>query len=851
MAQEQPAPFPDTAHFLDAANDSARHFRAVYTTYLMIASYIIFTIVSTEDELLFRNGNVQMPIIDIGVSIKRFFIIAPLILFFLHLNVLIQAVFLSTKVRRYTSVLNDDRHTPAFYNKGRNAPGLLFPVPLAHFLVADDQQKDAQWILWVVVVFTSIVLLPLAILIYAEIHFLTYQSELITWMHRIAIGLDIILLWCLWPRIIAPDKGLKEYWRQSSRKRRAAKFASVATGLFVLVIADIPGGTMENFIFPNALHDWRELLGRRYQLEERILVQEEPHPKILETQLACKFQNLAGPACQARIEPGSLIWCQHAKPLLLQRRAFRGANLHKAVLCEANLHETKLQGADLRYAELQSADLSYAELQGADLRYASLQGADLRSTELQGADLSYAELQGADLRSTELQGADLSYAELQGVDLRSAALQGADLRYAALQGADLRSATLQGAYLISASLQGANLRFTELQGADLRYASLEDAYLISAALQGANLSSASLQGADLRSASLQGAGLRSASLQGADLSEASLQGADLSEASLQGADLSEASLQGADLSSASLQGADLYSAELQGVDLSFTELQGVDLSYTELQGADLRGAELQGADLYSASLQGADLYSAALQGTDLGFAELQGADLSYAVLQGADLSYTELQGADLRWAYLVGSDLSYANLNLADLRDVDLESKPDQEQLQKAITIIKSIKQQERRDQALELVKRAETEEATIAPYSIKDAIFSEGSALYRRLQEPENRELLQTGHFTQTKEDDYDTKLAAYLIDSLSCGDEDSYVAEGIIRYRILVGENRKLTSIFAGNLNLDSKFVKKLNRGSKVSSLLCQGIKKHLYRLSEEERTELRAIFAESANQ
>ena len=811
MAQEQPAPFPDTAHFLDAANDSARHFRAVYTTYLMIASYIIFTIVSTDDELLFRNGNVQMPIIDIGMSIKWFFIIAPLILFFLHLNVLIQAVFLSTKVRRYTSVLDDDRHTPTFYNKGINAPGLLFPVPLAHFLVADDQQKDAQWILWVVVVFTSIVLLPLAILIYAEIHFLTYQSELITWMHRIVILLDIILLWCLWPRIIASDKGLKEYWRQSSRKRRVAKFASVATGLFVLVIADIPGGTMENFIFPNALHDWRELLDRRYQLEDRILVQEEPHPEILETQLACKFQNLAGPACQSRIKPGSLIWCQHAKPLPLQRRAFRGANLHKAVLCEANLHETKLQGVDLRYATLQSANLRYAKLQGANLRYAKLQGANLRYAALQGADLHSAKLEGADLRYAALQGADLSYAALQGADLRSTELQGVDLRYAALEDADLSSAALQGADLSSAALQGTDLSSAALQGADLSYAAL--------------------QGADLRYAALQGADLYSAELQGADLRYAALQGADLYSAALQGADLRYAALQGADLYSAALQGADLSYAALQGADLSYAALQGADLSSTELQGADLSATELQGADLSYAALQGADLYSAELQGTDLGFAELQ--------------------GADLRGAYLAGSDISNANLNLADLRDVDLASKPDQEQLQKAITIINSITQQERREQALESIKRAETEETTVAPSSVEDAIFNKDGILYTQLQESENWELLQFPHFTQTREDDYDTKLAAYLIDSLSCRDEDSYVAEGIIRSRILYDESRKLASIFAGNLNLDSKFVKKLNRGSKVPTLLCQGIKKRLHGLSEEERIQLRKIVAESANQ
>ena len=459
---------------------------------------------------------------------------------------------------------------------------------------------------------------------------------------------------------------------------------------------------MENFIPANALRDWFEPnLERRYQLESRTLVQEEPSPEILATHLAaCKPDDRAD--CQTKIEPGSSIWCRHAKSLPLQERAFRHANLHDAVLCGATLHATKLQGANLTEAKLQGATLSWAELQGADLTRAKLQDADLTGAKLQGADLTEAKLQGADLIRAKLQGADLNRAELQ----------------------------------------DANLNRAELQGADLNWAKLRGAYL------------------------------------------------------------------------------------------NWAKLQGADLSEAELQNANLTGAKLQGANLNRAELQGANLSEA----------ELQGANLIRAKLQGADLTRAKLQGADLRKAYLAGSDLSNANLNLTDLRGVDLERKSGQKQLQKE-----------------------KEEEATIAPSSIEDAIFSEGSALYKQLQEPENRELLQTDHFTQTKEEDYDTKLAAYLIDSLSCEYEDNYVAEGIIRYRIpgdkviilysifeiFGNESRKLASIFAKKLNLDSKFVKKLNRGSKVPILLCPDVEKHLHRLSERERIQLREIVAESANQ
>ena len=105
----------------------------------------------------------------------------------------------------------------------------------------------------------------------------------------------------------------------------------------------------------NALRDWLEPgLDRRYQLEEQILVQEEPLPEVLATHLAaCKSQNPDDRAdCQAEIKPGTPTWCQYAKPLPLQGRAFRHANLQKAILCGVDL-SVDLNDADLSMASLQ------------------------------------------------------------------------------------------------------------------------------------------------------------------------------------------------------------------------------------------------------------------------------------------------------------------------------------------------------------------------------------------------------------------------------------------------------------------------------------------------------------------
>ena len=70
----------------------------------------------------------------------------------------------------------------------------------------------------------------------------------------------------------------------------------------------------------------------------------------------------------------------------------RGADLHRANLCEADLCGANLRGADLHRANLCEADLCGANLRGADLHRANLCEADLC-----GANLCEADLCGANI----------------------------------------------------------------------------------------------------------------------------------------------------------------------------------------------------------------------------------------------------------------------------------------------------------------------------------------------------------------------------------------------------------------------------------------------------------------------
>ena len=125
----------------EAANESARSFRTAYAFYLIVALYILVIVSSTHQELLFREGDVQMPIVNVGVPVVWFFTVVPWLLVLLHFNLLVQAIFLANKVSQYAAALEGRVRSR---NERSEALGLLYPAPLAHKVADADQRGEHE-----------------------------------------------------------------------------------------------------------------------------------------------------------------------------------------------------------------------------------------------------------------------------------------------------------------------------------------------------------------------------------------------------------------------------------------------------------------------------------------------------------------------------------------------------------------------------------------------------------------------------------------------------------------------------------------------------------------------------------
>jgi len=570
---------------LDSANSASETVAALHVAFLAFIAYLGVIVWGTSHEDLLRITPVKLPILDVDLPLTAFYNFVPWMLVLLHFNILMQLELLSCKLWNLDRDLSDDEI-------GQQIRDRLFIFPFTHLIVGRSSVQLIRWLLSLVVGLT-VIALPLIILLAAQIRFLPFHDEAITWSQRLAIWLDAAMLLTLWPLIASPQDTAIEWWRHtayrllgywpSSLKNIASRcwnyclrlirpiwpamtwkeitirplqqagtepkgmivlLVSVPLIVFLSIVAVVPGSiTLQKYYNPeieeNANQDRPDATPHYF---EDWLIRKVPstwlsvaayhYDKVTCTSLPLSVKDDA-PILQVMLAP-----CSWFQLNLFERNLF--------------LKEARLVPKEVTLAILTRATDPNKQIR--DNAFKEFDGLNLKDRDLRFANFLGAVLPKADLRHVQLQGAVLLNAKLQGiVGYDKTQLQAAVLGGTRLEGATLYDADLQGADLRGANLQGTDLSWTNLQSADLR---------------GADLMAGNLKGAKL-----QGADLRGAKLQGTNLSEAQLQGASLDNASILGADLTP----GTNLKKAELNGAILYNTRIEGTDWSKTNHHGLIL----------------------------------------------------------------------------------------------------------------------------------------------------------------------------------------------------------------------------------------------------------------------------------
>ncbi len=501
---------------LEAVNDASEIAHTGWLIFLSVTAYVTVAVAGVTHADLLMNSAVELPVLQVKIELTRFFLFVPIVMAFMHFGLLMQHVMLARKVLEFHAALR-----PLEPSDRRSHP-LRLELHSYFFTqtLAGPERSPLFGMFLHLLIWLSIVFLPLLLIVYIQVTFLPYHDAATTWSHRIALIVDMLVILGIGVFLRRRETS---FLRAFTRTLRHQPLNVLLTGLFFalltffsLFVATVPGEGLDRMAarvsgttVERTAKAAGDATGRSvFGLTAWLFEGGRGGHAFFRRNLVVTDQDLVANAEDDKGEVSINLRDRDLTNAVLDR-----SDLHRADLTGANLEGASLAGTDLRRARLSCADIdgvltqqidradNCTRLENVDLSRAKLAGADLRLALLADTRFEGANLDDADLRYSDLTGADFSGAEMRRAALSGGAvLIGANFLGAAMQGADLTGARLYAADFYGAGLQGAQLSFVQAFGANFEGADLDAALMNFAKLHGADFSNASMRGTDLTNA---------------------------------------------------------------------------------------------------------------------------------------------------------------------------------------------------------------------------------------------------------------------------------------------------------------------------------------------------------------
>jgi hypothetical protein len=251
---EKPAdPDPDEklakqAHDLDALRKTVEDAAAVsagfWLSYLFVLFYIgIAAGAVTHKDLLLENP-VKLPFLNVELPLVAFFFLAPILFIISHAYTLVHFVMLGAKAGVYDAELRARLPDAPETREGlrRQLPSNIFVQFLAG---PGDIRKGGLGLILKTIAWISLVIGPVLLLLLIQAQFLPYHLEWVTWVQRVAILIDVILLWALWPAVL--DGRSEITWPPFWRHPALTLSSLIPIGL-AFTAATFPGEWMDEHV---------------------------------------------------------------------------------------------------------------------------------------------------------------------------------------------------------------------------------------------------------------------------------------------------------------------------------------------------------------------------------------------------------------------------------------------------------------------------------------------------------------------------------------------------------------------------------------------------------------------------
>ena len=573
--------------------------------------YILISVFGTTDLMLLLPEHMfKMPVINFDLNLIAFYLLAPVMLFMLHFNILFNYNMYLKKIDLQHKKINMNTLDPSMYGYAYN----MISRGLDGFLI--------NLFLWI-----WIYIIPLMILILIYIRFADYHDNAITTFHLAMVLLDICLIFFSFYYNKIHLKHQQKFVRYLSYV-----FYAIFSGLFILSVV------YHSFIFNPVINN---------KLDPRIKLGTDEEKcdynisRIYNFIVDKNMSRTISSSCFPRLVVNEAEMAKISQAALYLPRSLIEDNIRDKNTSKPKNEKQLI----LEYGA--RSDLTHR-----NLRYANLYGCILTRTDLTGSDL-----QSSDLRQSHLQAAKLIDAKLMGAKLLGAKLDKTDFKDSNLTGANLSSAVSREGQFPSSTLIGSKMVAINFEKADF---------------SGTNMTDADLGNANLSHSIFYEANLTSANLINANLTSANFINANLSYSIFSKANLTSAKFKKANLSNSSFHEANLTSANFKKANLSYSDFSNSNLPYSDFSNSDLSYSDFSNSNFLHANLSHSNFYRTNFTSTTFNNCILTHGDLSKTILISSSLRKCDLTGTTFYGTHFNNSILNEANLTATSLRNSNL-----------------------------------------------------------------------------------------------------------------------------------------------------------------------------------
>jgi hypothetical protein len=161
-------------------NDSATRVSTIWVSYLVFGLYLVIAAGTVIHRQLFLEEPLKLPVLNIEVPIRVFFLVAPILFVIFHIYVLVQVVLLARTAQAYSDAVDHSIKNDVYNARVRQR---LANTLFAQIFAGSPREREGLLgLLMRVIAQITLALAPILVLLVLEVKFLPYQDDVVIWV---------------------------------------------------------------------------------------------------------------------------------------------------------------------------------------------------------------------------------------------------------------------------------------------------------------------------------------------------------------------------------------------------------------------------------------------------------------------------------------------------------------------------------------------------------------------------------------------------------------------------------------------------------------------------------------------